>query len=60
MAAAGNKTTPGRRGVPSGPVSAESDTVDEIYLCKDPVGVSLKKRTDAGTIHSVVPNKDSK
>ena len=60
MGAAGSRTTPQRRGtLPSGPKSAESDTVDEIYQFKDPVGVSLKKRTDAGTIHSVVANKDS-
>ena len=59
--AAATKTTPGRRStVTSGPVSAQTDTVDEIYSCKDPIGMSLKKRTDAGTVHSVVPNKDSK
>ena len=61
MGAAGGQKTPSRRGAPTtGPVSALTDTVDEIYLNKDPIGMSLKKRTDAGTMHSVVPNKDSK
>ena len=60
IGAAGSRTTPQRRSaLPSGPKSAESDTVDEIYQYKDPVGVSLKRRTDAGTIQSVVANKDS-
>lgn len=46
--------------MPSGPKSAATDEVDDIYKENDPIGVSTEKRRGAGALTAVVPDKNSK
>jgi len=46
--------------LPAGPKSLETDEIDPIYSCEDPISASLDKRKKEGTIQSVVGPKNPK